>query len=70
MDAKDDTTFMFEKRTSTIDGAFLYARLAMDTYPNSKVTIEPIDAGLWKFLVTVDKMPKNRSTRKGVTDDT
>lgn len=58
MDAKDDTTFMFEKRTSTIDGVFLYARLAMDTYTNAKVTIEPIDVGFWKFLVTVDKMPK------------
>lgn len=64
MDAKDDTTFMFEKRTSTIDGAFLYARLAMDTYPNSKVTIEPIDVGFWKFLVTVDKMPKTGQLEK------
>lgn len=64
MDAKDDSTLMFEKRTSTIDGAFLYARLAMDTYPNSKVTIEPIDVGFWKFLVTVDKMLKTGQLEK------
>lgn len=58
MDAKYDTTFRFEKRKSTIDGAFMYARVAMEAYPNAKVTIEPIDVGFWKFLVRVETMPK------------
>ena len=58
MDAKYDTTFRFEKRKSTIDGAFKYARVAMEAYPNAKVTIEPIDVGFWKFLVRVEPMPK------------
>ena len=55
MDAKYDTTKKKKKRKSTIDGAFMYARVAMEAYPNAKVTIEPIDAGFWKFLVTVDR---------------
>lgn len=51
----DNQAFLFEKKKSTLDGALQYAKAAMETYPKAKVTIEPIDIGFWKFLVTVDR---------------
>ena len=46
--------FPFHKKMSTIDGTLRYTRLALETYCNAKATIEPIDEGFWKFLITVD----------------
>lgn len=45
--------FPFHKKMSSIDGALRYTRLALETYCNAKATIEPIDEGFWKFLITV-----------------
>ena len=43
----------FHKKMSSMEGALLYTRLALETYCNAKATIEPIDEGFWKFLITV-----------------
>jgi hypothetical protein len=51
----DNQTLLFEKKKSTLDGALQYAKAALETYPKAKVTIEPIEIGFWKFLVTVDR---------------
>ena len=51
---EEQKKYPFHKKMSTLDGAFRYARLAMDTYCTAKVTIEPIDEGFWKYLITVD----------------
>lgn len=51
---EEQKNYPFHKKMSTLDGAFRYARLAMDTYCTAKVTIEPIDEGFWKYLITVD----------------
>jgi hypothetical protein len=48
--------FPFHKRMSTLDGAFRYAKFAMKTYSNAKVTVEPIDEGIWKYRITVDEV--------------
>ena len=45
--------FHFHKKMSSMEGALLYTRLALETYCNAKATIEPIDEGFWKFLITV-----------------
>ena len=45
--------FPFHKKMSSMEGALRYTRLALETYCNAKVTIEPIDEGFWKFLITV-----------------
>lgn len=45
--------FPFHKKMSSMDGALRYTRLALETYCNAKATIEPIDEGFWKFLITV-----------------
>ena len=45
--------FPFHKKMSSMDGALRYTRLALETYSNAKVTIEPIDEPIWKFLITV-----------------
>lgn len=53
--------FPFHKKMSTLDGALRYTRLALETYCNAKATVEPIDEGFWKFLITVScvEEPKN-----------
>ena len=43
----------FHKKMISMEGALLYTRLALETYCNAKATIEPIDEGWWKFLITV-----------------
>ena len=43
----------FTKRMSTIDGALRYTRLAFMAYKDVRATIEPIDEGIWKFMITV-----------------
>ena len=45
--------FPFHKKMSSMEGALRYARIALETYCNAKATIEPIDEGWWKFLITV-----------------
>lgn len=45
--------FPFHKKMSSMEGALRYTRLALETYCNAKATIEPIDEGFWKFLITV-----------------
>lgn len=54
----DNQALLFEKKKSTLDGALQYAKAALETYPKAKVTIEPIEIGFWKFLVTVDRERK------------
>ena len=51
----DNQALLFEKKKSTLDGELQYAKAALETYPKAKVTIEPIEIGFWKFLVTVDR---------------
>ena len=51
----DNQSLLFEKKKSTLDGALQYAKAALETYTKAKVTIEPIEIGFWKFLVTVDR---------------
>ena len=50
---------------SSIDGALRYTRLALETYCNAKATIESIDEGFWKFLITVScvKEPKKEEEK-------
>ena len=55
---------LFEKKKSTLDGALQYAKAALETYPKAKVTIEPIEIGFWKFLVTVDRGEESLSSIK------
>lgn len=55
-DIEKQNRFPFHKKMSTIDGALRYTRIALETYCNAKATIEPIDEGAWKFLITVDKV--------------
>lgn len=57
-DIEKQNRFPFHKKMSTIDGALRYTRIALETYCNSKATIEPIDEGVWKFLITVDEVEK------------
>lgn len=45
---------------STLGGAMLYAENALVTYPEAKATIEPIDEGFWKFLITVEEAKKEK----------
>ena len=49
---ENQARFPFHKKMNSIDGALRYARLALETYSNAKVTIEPIDEPIWKFLIT------------------
>ena len=51
---ENQTQFPFHKKMSSIEGALRYARLALETYCNAKATIEPINEGFWKYLITVD----------------
>lgn len=57
--------FPFYKKMSSMEGALRYTRLALETYGNAKATIEPIDEGFWKFLITVScvEEPKKGKTR-------
>lgn len=48
----------FHKKMSTLGGAMLYAKLALETYPEAKATVEPIDEVFWKYLITVEKAKK------------
>ena len=48
----------FHKKMSTLGGAMLYAKLALETYPEAKAIVEPIDEVLWKYLITVEKAKK------------
>ena len=58
--------FPFHKKMSSLDGALRYARIALETYCNAKATIEPIDEGFWKFLITVScvEEPKKEEEKK------
>lgn len=58
--------FPFHKKMSSMEGALRYTRLALETYCNAKATIEPIDEGFWKFLITVScvEEPKKEEDKK------
>lgn len=58
--------FPFHKKMSSMEGALRYTRLALETYCNAKATIEPIDEGFWKFLITVScvEEPKKEDEKK------
>lgn len=58
--------FTFHKKMSSMEGALRYTRLALETYCNAKATIEPIDEGFWKFLITVScvEEPKKEEEKK------
>lgn len=58
--------FTFHKKMSSMEGALRYTRLALETYCNAKATIEPIDEGFWKFLITVScvEEPKKEDEKK------
>lgn len=52
--------FPFHKKMSSLDGALRYTRIALETYCNAKATIETIDEGVWKFLITVDEVKESK----------
>ena len=58
--------FPFHKKMSSMEGALRYTRLALETYCNAKATIEPIDEGFRKFLITVScvEEPKKEDEKK------
>ena len=55
---EEESKLPFHKKMSTLGGAMLYAEKALETYPEAKATIEPIDEGFWKYLVTVEEAKK------------
>ena len=55
---EEDSKLPFHKKMSTLSGAGLYAEMALETYPEAKATIEPIDEGFWKYLITVEEATK------------
>lgn len=54
----EESRLPFHKKMSTLSGAGLYAEMALETYPEAKATIEPIDEGFWKYLITVEEVTK------------
>jgi hypothetical protein len=55
---EEESELPFHKKMSTLGGAMLYAENALETYPEAKATIEPIDEGFWKYLITVEEAKK------------
>ena len=55
---EEESELPFHKKMSTLGGAMLYAENALETYPEAKATIEPIDEGFCKYLITVEKAKK------------
>lgn len=58
--------FPFHKKMSSMEGALRYTGLALETYRNAKATIEPINEGFWKYLITVSGVeePKKEEDKK------
>lgn len=48
----DSSHLPFHKKLSTFDGACIYMRNALDTYPGCRVSIEEIDEPIFKYLIT------------------
>jgi hypothetical protein len=57
---EEERKLPFHKKMSTLSGAGLYAEMALETYPEAKATIEPIDEGFWKYLITVEEAKKEK----------
>lgn len=55
---EEESKLPFHKKMSTLGGAMLYAENALETYPEAKATVEPIDEGFWKYLITVEEATK------------
>jgi len=55
---EEESKLPFHKKMSTLGGAVLYAEKALETYPEAKATIEPIDEGFLKYLITVEEATK------------
>lgn len=48
----DSSRLPFHKKLSTFEGACIYMRLALETYPGCRVSVEEIDEPIFKYLVT------------------
>ena len=53
----------FHKKMASLDGAISYLRMAMETYPGSRATIEEINEDIWKYRITVEKMQTDQTDR-------
>lgn len=54
----------FHKKMASLDGAISYLRMAMETYPGSRATIEEINEDIWKYRITVEKMQTDQTDRR------
>ena len=48
----DSAHLPFTKKLSTLAGAMVYLKNALDTYPGCRVSIEEIDEPMFKYLIT------------------
>ena len=48
----DSSRLPFHKKLSTFEGACIYMRNALATYPGCRVSVEEIDEPIFKYLVT------------------